>query len=194
MCCGQTREHSPQSVQRPATWNARMMWNMFSSKLVAVCLLPQCPKSWLSNTHFHAGARGTDVAAGVAADAAGKLAPPERKPLVGGHGFRALPPRQSGQIPSSSPCSPSSSSYVATSFLALAAQAAFQAAHRRLFTVFSPVERVNAQHIAVSSATAVTPLHARGADFVDVAALPRHAHAHNVDVVTARCDAPSRAD
>ena len=32
MPCGHTRLHSPQSVQRPATWNARIMWNIFSSK------------------------------------------------------------------------------------------------------------------------------------------------------------------
>ena len=55
--CGQTREHSPQSVHLPATWNARMTWNSFSSKLFAAALF-STPDSGLSKTHFsqvHAG-------------------------------------------------------------------------------------------------------------------------------------------
>ena len=57
MCCGHTREHSPQSVQRPATWNARMMWNILSSKesTFAFCALSNFV---LSKTHLrqlHAG-------------------------------------------------------------------------------------------------------------------------------------------
>ena len=35
----ETREHSPQSVQREVTWNARMMWKKFSSKSLAAALL-----------------------------------------------------------------------------------------------------------------------------------------------------------
>ena len=57
MCCGHTLEHSPQSVQRPATWNALMIWNIFSSKVFAAALF-STPDAGLSNTHFsqvHAG-------------------------------------------------------------------------------------------------------------------------------------------
>ncbi len=57
MPCGHTRLHSPQSVQRPATWNARMMWNILSSKesTFAFCALSNFV---LSKTHLrqlHAG-------------------------------------------------------------------------------------------------------------------------------------------
>ena len=38
MFCGHTLLHSPQSVQRPATWNARITWNIFSSKSVLFTL------------------------------------------------------------------------------------------------------------------------------------------------------------
>ena len=45
------RVHSPQSVHLPATWNARIMWNIFSSKesTFAFCALSNLV---LSNTHL----------------------------------------------------------------------------------------------------------------------------------------------
>ena len=57
MPCGHTLEHSPQSVHLPATWNALIIWNIFSSKLSAAALLAT-PEFGLSNTQFsheHAG-------------------------------------------------------------------------------------------------------------------------------------------
>ena len=51
MCWGQTLEHSPQSVHLPATWNARMMWNIFSSNSLDAALF-STPELGLSNTHF----------------------------------------------------------------------------------------------------------------------------------------------
>ena len=47
---GHTREHSPQSVQRPATCHARMIWYMLSSKLEAATFCA-APDAGLSNTH-----------------------------------------------------------------------------------------------------------------------------------------------
>ena len=50
-------EHSPQSVQRPCHMNARIMWNMFSSKESAAAFW-ETPDAGLSKTHcsqLHAG-------------------------------------------------------------------------------------------------------------------------------------------
>ena len=52
MPCGHTRLHSPQSVHLPATWKARMIWNIFSSKESTICLLCSCQTYVLSNTHL----------------------------------------------------------------------------------------------------------------------------------------------
>src|SRR5574344_2489441 len=57
MFCGHTREHSPQSVQRPATCHARMMWYMFSSKESAATFweAPELGLSKMQCSHVHAG-------------------------------------------------------------------------------------------------------------------------------------------
>src|SRR5574344_951360 len=57
MFCGHTREHSPQSTQRPATCHARMMWYMFSSKESAAtfCEAPDFGLSKMQCSHVQAG-------------------------------------------------------------------------------------------------------------------------------------------
>ena len=73
----------------------------------------------LSKTHLFAGAGGTYVAAGVAADALGKLASPELKAFVGCHCFKLCNGVKAVAVEeSSSPSSPISSSYT-TWFLRL---------------------------------------------------------------------------
>ena len=80
-----------------STWNARMMWNKFSSKRLAGGLVVEVPRSWLSNTQFSHVARRTDVAARVAADAARKLPAPERVALFRLSSLPAFRPRQIGR-------------------------------------------------------------------------------------------------
>ena len=81
MPCGHTRLHSPQSVHLPATWKARMIWNIFSSKesTFAFCALSNL---LLSNTHLRQLQAGRDISAGVTADALAQFALEIRKTLL----------------------------------------------------------------------------------------------------------------
>ena len=153
MCCGQTREHSPQSVHRPATWNARITWNIFSSKESEIALF-STPELGLPNTHFshvQAGHTSRQALQRMHRDSSFCQNANRSSGVIASN----LSTSSNRALSSTSPSSPSSSSYAACFFdLQHLHRSARQSASGR---ILSPSYRVWITMFSPSASAPVTP-------------------------------------